>query len=152
MIYDKIDNLGIYAGMSADIFAGLEYLRDLTPDVANGVYELTPRVKAIVSEYTTKEVNEYGFEAHQEYIDIQYLLCGKEKINFLPLEYLRQTKEYSKEKDAAFFEEESTRPQELLLSNGYYAIFFPQDGHMPQLCVDEPDNVKKVVVKVKMKE
>lgn len=24
----------------------------------------------------------------------------------------------------------------------------PQDGHMPQLCVDEPRMVKKVVVKV----
>lgn len=29
--------------------------------------------------------------------------------------------------------------------------FFPQDGHMPQLCVDEPKMVKKVVVKVAVK-
>ena len=33
---------------------------------------------------------------------------------------------------------------------GEMAIFFPQDGHMPQLCVDEPEMVKRVVVKVEV--
>ena len=83
MIYDKIDNLEIYAGMSEDIRVGLEYLRDVSPDVEIGVYEITPRVKAIVSEYTTKEINENGYEAHREYIDIQYLISGEEMVNSL---------------------------------------------------------------------
>lgn len=89
MIYDKIDNQEIYAGLSEDIRLGLEWLRDVNPDIEKGVYELSPRVKAIVSEYTTKDVNENGYEAHQEYIDIQYLLKGSEKICCLPLEYLK---------------------------------------------------------------
>jgi YhcH/YjgK/YiaL family protein len=36
----------------------------------------------------------------------------------------------------------------MLLGDDYFAIFFPQDGHMPQLCIDTPTPVKKVVVKV----
>ena len=74
MIYDNINNFGLYADVSEDIRIGLEYLQYLKPDVEKGVYELSPRVKAIVSEYTTKEENEYGYEAHREFIDIQYQL------------------------------------------------------------------------------
>lgn len=150
MIYDKINNIETYAGISADIYLGLKWLRGVNPNIANGVYEINPRVKAIVSEYTTKEINEFGYEAHRDYIDIQYLIYGDEKIYCLPLEYLKETKAYNKEIDAAFYEEEDAKPQELLLGNGYFAILFPQDGHMPQLCESKPEKVKKVVIKVKL--
>ncbi len=150
MIYDKIDNLEIYAGISEDIRLGLEWLRDVNPDIDKGVYELSPRVKAIVSEYITKEVNENGFEAHRDYIDIQYILKGREKICCLPLEYLKETKSYNHEKDAAFYEIVSVTPQEVVIGNGYYAVFYPQDGHMPGLCAGECKAVKKVVIKLKV--
>lgn len=150
MIYDKIDNIDTYLGISEDIRVGLEYLRDVMPDIAEGTYQINPRVKAIVSEYMTKESNENGYEAHREYIDIQYLLVGKEKICCVPLEYLKEIKPYNKEKDAAFYEATNNKPQELLLGNGYFAILFPQDGHMPQLCVDKPMKVKKVVIKIEI--
>lgn len=150
MIYDKINNIETYAGISEDIRVGLEYLREVKLDIAVGSYQINPRVKAIVSEYETKIVNEFGYEAHRDCIDIQYLISGKEIINSLPLEYLKETKPYDKEKDAAFYEATNIKPQELLLGNGYFAILFPQDGHMPQLCIDAPMPVKKVVLKVKV--
>lgn len=152
MIYDRIDCSRTYYGLSDDIRLGLEYLRDLNPSVEVGIHELTPRVKAIVSEYTTKHENEYGYEAHRDYIDIQYIISGLEKICCLPLEYLKETNECSKENDVAFYESLDMKPQELILGNGYFAIFFPQDGHMPQLCVDNPEPVKKVVIKVRIGE
>jgi YhcH/YjgK/YiaL family protein len=150
MIYDKIDNLEIYAGISEDIRIGLEWLRDVNPDIEKGVYELSPRVKAIISEYTTKEANESGYEAHREYIDIQYLLKGCEKICCLPLEYLKETRPYKSEIDAAFYEEEEVMPQEIMIGNGYFAVFFPPDGHEPGLDTMKPIDVKKVVIKVKI--
>ena len=150
MIYDKITNYETYAGISADIRKGLEFLYNISPDIENGVHEISPRVKAIVSEYTTKEVNENGFEAHRQYIDIQYLISGSEKISCLPLEYLKETKPYCEKDDAAFYQIANVQPQEMVIGNSYFAIYFPQDGHMPQLCVDSPIAVKKVVVKVKI--
>ena len=150
MIYDKIDNLEIYAGISEEIRLGLEWLRDVNPDIEKGVYELSPRVKAIVSEYTTKEVNENGYEAHRDYIDIQYLLRGNEVICSLPLDYVKEIKAYNPEIDASFHVESGEKPQELLLGNGFFAIFFPQDGHMPCLCINKEILVKKIVVKVKI--
>lgn len=152
MVYDRIDCSRTYFGLSDDIRLGLEYLRDFNPGVKVGVHELTPRVKAIVSEYTTKHENEFGYEAHRDYIDIQYIISGLEKICFLPLKYLKETKAYNKEIDASFYKEADMKPQELILGNGYFAIFFPQDGHMPQLCVEYPEPVKKVVIKVRIGE
>ncbi len=149
MIYDIIDNLEIYAGISEDIRLGLEWLRDVNPDIEKGVHELSPRVKAIVSEYTTKEVNENGYEAHRDYIDIQYLISGREKICCLPLEYLREIKAYNKDIDAAFYEETDVMAQEMIIGNGYFAIFFPLDGHMPCLSLRNSGVVKKIVIKTR---
>ena len=151
MIYDNLNNIAFYKGLSPDIYEGLKFLQQVNPDIAVGTYQLTPNVKAIVSEYTTKEVNENGYEAHRQNIDIQYLLQGMEKIAYLPVEELSETKPYSEETDAAFYKAVSDfSPSNLDLRPGYFAIFYPQDGHMPQLCINEPEMVKKVVVKVRI--
>lgn len=150
MVYGKIDDIELYKGLSEDIYLGLKFLKQVTPDIETGVHQINPRVKAIVSEYQTKEVNEYGYEAHKKYIDIQYLLKGSEKVSYLPIEQLVETDPYSEENDAAFYTA-NTKPIETTLGNRYFAIFYPQDGHMPQLCVDKHEKVMKVVVKVEIK-
>ena len=149
MIFDNITNINTYKNLSLDIYEGLLFLQQASPDLAPGTYQISPRVKAIVSEYETKVNNEVGYEAHRKNIDIQYLLKGEERVACLPVEKLKETKPYSEEKDAAFFTA-SIQPIEMTLGGGYFAIFFPQDGHMPQLSVDKPKMVKKVVVKVEI--
>ena len=150
MIYDKIDNWETYAGISEGIREGLEYLKGMSRDTAVGVYPISPRAKAIVSEYTTKPVNEKGYEAHLEYIDIQFLLSGEEAIDCQPLEQLAPSLPYNADKDIAFYASGDAAPVKLPIGNGYFAILFPQDGHMPCLCLNAPAPVKKVVVKVKI--
>ena len=164
MIYDKIKNIELYKGLSDAIYAGLKYLKEMSPDTAPGTYEINPRVKAIVSEYTTKTINEHGYEAHQKNIDIQYLLKGTEKIACLPVDELQETQPYNPDTDAAFYESNlrpSTSDLRPLTSDlrpltldlrplTSFALFFPQDAHMPQLCIDAPEEVKKVVIKVKI--
>ena len=49
MIYDKIENAATYAGLSEGIREGLEYLAKMTPDTPVGVYEISPRARAIVT-------------------------------------------------------------------------------------------------------
>lgn len=149
MIYDNLSNIDLYKGLSDDICVGLAYLRQVKPDIYNGIYQINPYVKAIVSEYETKRVNEYGFEAHKKFIDIQCVLNGEEKVCCLPIEKMNEIKPYNEEKDVVFYDVNS-QPQEMIIGNGYFAIFFPQDGHMPQLCIDKPKLVKKVVVKIEI--
>ena len=149
MVYDKIDNIEIYKGLSTDIYEALKFLQNATPSTPPGVIQLNPRVKAIVSEYETKAVNENGYEAHNRYIDIQALLEGEEMIACQPIEWLTQTKPYSEDCDAAFYAADiKHHPSYLTLRPRYFAILYPQDGHMPQLSITTPTRVKKVVIKV----
>jgi len=151
MIYDQISNIALYRNLSPNIALALDFLKQMKPDTPVGTYQINHRVKAIVSEYETKLENESGYEAHRKNIDIQYLLSGEERIASLPIERLKETKPYNEEKDAAFYAADtSLQPSYLSLLPGFFAIFFPQDGHMPQLCVDNPMKVKKVVVKIEV--
>lgn len=149
MIYDNLSNIELYKGLSPDIYEGLKFLHEADADIANGVYQINPLVKAIVSEYETRVENEYGYEAHKKYIDIQCTMKGQERVACLPIEKLTETKPYSDNDDAAFYTT-AIKPIEMIIGDGYFAVFFPQDGHMPQLCMDEPRMVKKVVVKVQI--
>lgn len=149
MIYDNISNLELYKGLSPDICEGLKFLKEADANIANGVYQINPRVKAVVSEYETKVENEYGYESHKKYIDIQSTVKGQERVACLPIDKLTETKPYSDNDDAAFYTT-AIKPIEMIIGDGYFAVFFPQDGHMPQLCIDNPTMVKKVVVKVQM--
>ena len=149
MIYDKLDHIETYKGLSEDLYLGLEFLKKATPDIENGVHEINPRVKAIVSEYETKEVNQNGFEAHKKFIDVQFVLRGAEKVCCLPIDQLQLTTPYKEENDAAFYSA-CSQPLEMTIGNGCFAVFFPQDGHMPCLSLEKLEKVKKVVVKVEV--
>ena len=123
MVYDKIDNIAIYKSLSPNIAFGLDFLKQMKPDTAVGVYRINQHVKAIVSEYETKPGNEYGYEAHRKNIDIQYLLSGEERIACLPIGRLKETKPYSEGSDVAFYEAHS-KPQEMTIGDRHFAIFF----------------------------
>lgn len=66
MIFDHLSNISLYNGLSSDIYAGLQFLKQIPPGSAIGTYQITSRVKAIVSEYETKVKNEVGYEAHRK--------------------------------------------------------------------------------------
>ena len=151
MVYDKIDNIALYRDLSPNIALALDFLKQMKPDTAVGTYQINHRVKVIVSEYETKMENEFGYEAHKKYIDIQYLLLGEERIACLPVERMKEAQPYNEENDAAFYAADlKLQPSYLSLLPGYFAIFFPQDGHKPQLCVDKQMKVKKVVIKIEI--
>ena len=66
MIFDNISNIATYKGLSPNIYSGLQFLQQVSANIAVGTYPINPRVKAIVSEYETKVKNEVGFEAHRK--------------------------------------------------------------------------------------
>lgn len=149
MIYDHLSNISFYRNLSPNITLGLDFLKQVKPETPVGEYQINHSVKAIVSEYETKLQNENGFEAHKKFIDIQYLISGSEKLASIPVEKLKEISPYNEEKDIAFYNA-NDQSQEMIIGDGYFAIFFPQDGHMPQLSVDNPMRVKKVVIKIKI--
>lgn len=147
MIYDHISNIERYRTMGA-IYEGLKYLADLSADTPEGSQPICVKAKAGVSVYTTKRINESGYETHDRMIDIQYLLTGEETIKCLQRCDLTESQPYDPERDFTLYHDRHEPATEVRLGRGYFAILFANDAHMPQLAVDEPMEVKKVVIKV----
>ncbi len=87
-------------------------------------------------------------ELHEQYIDIQLLLNGEERILFGMAGTARQCEEFHHEDDyqlCSAIENE----QAIILKPGMFAVFMPGEPHKPGCVVGEPGEIKKVVVKVK---
>jgi len=148
MILDRIENIDVYKSLSADIYAGLVYIRDVNPDIQTGTYIINDNVKAIVSEYETIENFERGFEAHKYVIDIQYPVIGLERVKWSPIIGMDVNIPYDEVKDRTFYKNPNKLATHVDIGNGFFAIMFPGDGHGPQHYVEQPELIKKVTIKV----
>jgi YhcH/YjgK/YiaL family protein len=148
MIVDTLKNIEIYKGISPDIYAGLKFLVNTTQDIELGTYSINDNVKAIVSEYETVSHFERGYEAHKHVIDIQYPVCGMERVKWSPVESMDINIPYDEEKDRTFYKNPSRQGTHVDIGNGIFAIMLPEDGHSPQHYVNKPELIKKITVKV----
>jgi len=148
MIIDHLKNASQYAGADKRLAAALQYLQstDLT-SVPPGRYEIDGSdVFAIVQEYESKPKDKGYWEAHRQYIDVQYVARGAELMGYAHLDRLKPgaydaTKDFLPlEGEGDFFE----------VREGTFVILSSQDAHMPGIAVTLPRPVKKVVVKVRM--
>jgi YhcH/YjgK/YiaL family protein len=149
MVVDNIKNAGLYFGLGTRIKKALKYLQetDFTRMVP-GKYKIDGRsIYALVQEYDTKLPEEGLWEAHRRYIDIQYVADGMEQIGYAFIEDLEVIKEYDIGGDCLFLK---GRGSMVLCPAGTFAIFKPEDAHMPCMAAEVPSRVKKVVVKVKV--
>ena len=151
MIFDNIDSALIYAGLGERISIGLALLNeDSVRNAAPGPHEVDgENLFYIVDEYETKPAQEGRLEIHRKYLDIQYIVSGEECIGVAPLEGLTEETPYDGEKDLAFYKYGPTMSN-LHLQQGMFAIFWPNEPHMPCRSIDKAETVKKIVVKVRM--
>jgi YhcH/YjgK/YiaL family protein len=104
---------------------------------------------ATVSEYVSKNEETVRFEAHKKYIDIQYVISGKEVMNIAPLTTVKEVlTPYDETKDIEFMT--VSQVVNFNATPGKFFIFFPGDAHRPGLKDGENSQVRKVVVKVKV--
>jgi len=104
---------------------------------------------ATVSEYLSKNEETTNFEAHRNYIDIQYVITGKEIMNIAPLNTAKEVvTPYDNKKDIEFMKVEKTVKYVATPSN--FFIFFPVDAHRPGLKDGVSSPVRKIVIKVKV--
>jgi len=148
MIVDQLKNIEIYRGLSDDIYAGLNFLAKVLPDIELGTYHINDKVKAIVSEYETISDFARGFEAHMHVIDIQYPIRGLERVKWSPVEGMVINLPYDEAKDRTFYKSPSPQGTTIDIGHGIFAIMFPGDGHSPQHYIDKPEKIKKITIKV----
>lgn len=96
---------------------------------------------------TTQPAEERKYEAHKKYIDVQFLYSGTEAIRVTPIQGLTVATPFDVQKDIVFYEH-NRNFETVVLRPGRFAVFFPEDAHMP-LCQQEGiQKLHKVVVKI----
>ena len=149
MIIDTINNSSKYLGLHPLFSKAFDFINQ--NDVANlpdGVLEITEGLKVIVNTANgkTAEASLAKFECHDKNIDIQVCVKGLETIAWKPREKcFTPNGEYNPEKDVRFFND--APDMSFQLTDGQFAIFYPEDVHAPMIGEGE---IKKLVFKVKI--
>lgn len=149
MILDLLSNSAIYLRLHPRLAAALDWLR--TTDLASLPLGKTiidgERLFALIQEYTPKPSELGKFEAHRRYWDVQYVARGEEGMGWANLSEMTVSESYSQERDVAFFTGSGSF---FRVPTGSFAIFGPQDVHMPGVAPAEKpaELVRKIVVKV----
>jgi YhcH/YjgK/YiaL family protein len=149
MIFDQLKNAHLYFPLGERVQRALEYLinTDFT-GIEPGKYEIDgDNIYAVISQYDTKPITAGKWEAHKQYLDIQAVLEGKEKIGYSFSSKMIITQPYNEYKDIMFLKGEGSF---LTAEAGYFMILFPSDIHMPGIAMNISTSVKKVVLKVKV--
>jgi len=119
------------------------------PSLPDNIFEIEGKnFYYIISSYqTTADIKGKPAEAHRKYLDLQYIIYGKEKIGFADYSNIKKVhSEYSSENDVEFFDSLDNECF-ITLNQNHYAIFFPEDIHRPGISINSPGNVRKVIFK-----
>lgn len=146
MIIDQIENYKIYSSISERISIAFDFIIKTDLNSLNTGKHIiqSDKIIAICQEYRTRTVQECKLEGHIRYLDLQYLIEGSEIIGFKTLRNQIPVEE-NKEDDYSFYSDESSL---INFSKGMFAIFFPQDLHMPCIMTNKESIVKKIVIKI----
>jgi biofilm protein TabA len=149
MIIDTLQNAPKYFSAHPLFAQAFKYIHDT--DLSNapdGKADISEGLKAIFSNAPgkTKEVSCAKFECHNKNIDIQLCINGLETIGWKPREKcVTPNGDYNPEKDVQFYNDS---PDTFFqLTDGQFAIFFPEDMHAPMI---GEGTIKKLVIKVKI--
>ena len=142
VIYDRLENLGAYKGLTPALDKAIDYLLDLRGDApADGRASIDgDRVYAIAT--TVARGPSSAWEAHRAYIDVHVSLSGGETIECLPASQVEAWGAYAFD---ACLSGSAQKGIPLPLDADRFAVFFPWDAHRPIL---GSGTGRKLVVKV----
>jgi len=146
MILDVLENAHRYLALHKGFAKGFDFL--LRPDLKElpvGKYEIDGEsVYAIVAKDSGRRKEDAQLETHEKYIDIQLVMSGVDEMGWKPKSLCEKpTGEYDQNNDEQIFMDEPDAW--LSTKSGAFAIFFPEDAHMPLI---SSDHLHKVIVKV----
>jgi len=146
MILDILENAHRYLALYKGFARAFDFL--LRPDLKDlpvGKYEIdVDRVYAIVSKEHGRRKEDALLETHEKYIDIQLVLAGTDDMGWKPKSLCKHPfGEYNQKNDEQIFTDEPDAW--LSTKSGAFAIFFPEDAHMPLISSGQ---LHKIIVKV----
>jgi biofilm protein TabA len=151
MIFDHIAQFGRGASpMPIALQRAFDWLHTIdASQLAVGRYAIDgDAIYAMVQETETRPDSEGHPEAHARYIDVQYLVSGREKIGYLPRgTATRLVQDKLEQSDIAFYHCDAPETS-LVLTPGMAAVFFPGELHRPCLADGAPQAIRKIVIKI----
>lgn len=151
MIFDRLENLGQYRGISKWLDTAIDAVQKMDLSTMEvGRYDIAgDDVYCMVQAPALKAAADTKWEAHERYIDIQIALGDGEAIGYAPLARIDGWLPYNAEKDVLL---STSRAAGLLLpmDAGMFAVFFPEDAHRPCEGVGDAAEGHKAVVKVRV--
>lgn len=153
MIADSLSNAASYLSLHERAARAFGWLREQDySTLPDGRIDIDgEELFAMVQEYTTVPPDGRRYEGHRRYADIQYIASGTERMLVAPAAELSEDTDYDEEKDIVFYESiraDERASADLTLRGGTFALFMPQDAHMPLLQAGQPGFVRKIVVKI----
>lgn len=149
MIIDTVQNASKYFSVHPLFEKAFTFIKETDlANAADGKSEIAEGLKAIFSNAPgkTKEASLAKFECHNKNIDIQLCINGVETIGWKPRgKCVTPNGGYNEEKDVQLYHDGADTFFQL--TNGQFAIFFPEDVHAPMIGEGE---IKKLVIKVKI--
>ena len=149
MIFDSIENINNYISLNQNFEKAFNFIKtNNLEEFSDGRHEIDgDNIFILIQSYTSREEKENTWESHKKYIDIQYILKGKEIMGFNPVKQLTINGDYLEKEDVAFYEPVDNWTK-LQVEEGQFAIFFPEDGHKPCCINVKPELIKKAVIKI----
>ena len=115
-------------------------------DGENGV-----NVNATVSDDPLKDTSISNWEVHKKYIDLHYVIEGKEKVGATPVGDVKQVvTPFDATKDIGYYHFDGGKYYIATPKN--FFLFFPTEAHRPHLKVPGYEKAKKVVFKIRVVE
>lgn len=150
MIVDQINNYGLYIGKNEKIDRAISYIKEMDfKNLEPKMYEVDgDEIFFNLIEYETKEEEERFWESHKKYIDLHFILEGKEFIGYEQFNRMKVKENYHEADD--YYLLEGNLQSKVLLQKDDFMILYPEDVHMTALKVDESERVRKVVFKIKI--
>jgi biofilm protein TabA len=154
MIVDFLSNAGLYHVLGARFALAFDYLaRTDFNTIADGRYSVQgDDVIAMVQRYDSKLLTPASkWEAHRTYADIQYIFAGQERMGYTQIGALKVTDPYDPARDFEFYTGLPDQTYDYVrVSKGMFTIFLPTDAHLPGVALNQPEQVSKVVMKVRV--
>ncbi len=151
MIVTTLEQLGKQLASNTKFEKAMDFLRrEGWRGQSDGRIEIDgDKVFALLQSYKTKlPQSAIPFEGHRKYIDVQYVIEGKETMYWTPTNRLTPTVAYDDAKDIWFSHTPRGDAATIVAVPGQPVVFFPEDAHAPSHTVDQPARVRKIIVKV----
>ena len=125
----------------------LDFLAKANKDTECGKYIFSDDCFINVITVETTEEATKMMEAHVQFVDVQFMLDGEEKIYYTDKAALELGQEYDEKKDRSFYK--WTQADEITYKTGEGVVLYQNEAHLPGCAVEKSQTIKKAVIKIR---